>query len=426
MAVDEEKLIDKIINQKLICKRVQYREAILEVLQRAKKVDLIIVSEKIPGEISIEELIKKIKKINYKIIIFFILDKEDIKKENKLKKLGIKNIYIKNNKDFKKILNKLEEFEIDKTLKNTEIIDNNIKNKNIKDKIKNNIKNKRKNKINIEIKKCKNLCNYIIYIINKYKKEKNKKINNLENKIITIYGERKSGKTTISNLIIYYLINKNKKILIINLNKKIEKNYLILLGKKYYLLKNKLNKLEKNKLLKNKTKLLLKNLEIKINKNVSFIYEFSKIFYNNEEKDLSRTKENLKYFFDDYKKKYDYIIVDIGISDYSYLEEEFIRKSDKKVIVWYKNILGIQKIEDFIIKMKNIKDTKDEGLHIIHNKYYFNSISNLILKYIFKKSAHIYKISFNKNYKNLAYKISKNEKVKIKKSEKMKIEKILK
>ena len=83
--MDNKKLIDKIIKKNLIYKNVQYREAILEILQRIKNINFILISEKIPGEISIEELIKKIKKINYKIIIIFVLDKEDIKKEKKLK-----------------------------------------------------------------------------------------------------------------------------------------------------------------------------------------------------------------------------------------------------------------------------------------------------------------------------------------------------
>ena len=64
-------------------------------------------SEKIPGEINIEDLIKKIKFINQKISIIFFLEKEDINKKDKLKKLGIKNIYINNKINRNKIINKI-------------------------------------------------------------------------------------------------------------------------------------------------------------------------------------------------------------------------------------------------------------------------------------------------------------------------------
>ncbi len=412
IAMDNKKLIDKIIKKNLIYKNVQYREAILEILQRIKNINFILISEKIPGEISIEELIKKIKKINYKIIIIFVLDKEDIKKEKKLKKLGIKNIYVKNNKNFNKILNKLEENEIEKREKKNRLPTDKTR-MDIKEKI---IKTK-------EIKNSK-FKNYIRKKDKKQNKKKlNKKNNFLENKIITIYGEKNSGKTTISNLLIYYLNNKNKKILIINLNKKTEKNYLILLGKKYYILKN---KFKKNNISKNKIEILLKNSEIKVKKNISFMYEFSKIFYNKQETNLIEAKEKLEYFFKNYKYKYDYIIVDIGINKYTYVEEEFIRKSDKKVIVWHKNILGIKGIGEFIEKSEKKTENESRSLHIIQNKYYFNSISNLIIRNIFKKTVYIDKIFYSKNFKNLTNKISKNEKVKIKKLVKRKIEKIIK
>ena len=134
---------------------VHYREAILEILEKDKKIDDILIDENLPGIISMEKLITKIRKINSKIEIKIILEKQNAEKELKLKKLNVNNIYI--------------------------------------------------NKIN--------------------KTSKNKK----ENKIIAISGNKKSGKTTIINLILIYLINKNKKILLINLNKKIEKEYLILI-----------------------------------------------------------------------------------------------------------------------------------------------------------------------------------------------------
>ena len=112
LAIDNKKISNKIKeinNFNLIMKNVQYREAILEILKKEKNINFILINEKLSGEISIEDLIKKIKIINKKINIIFFLEKSDIKKENKLKKLGIKNIYINNKINKNKILNLIEE-----------------------------------------------------------------------------------------------------------------------------------------------------------------------------------------------------------------------------------------------------------------------------------------------------------------------------
>ena len=219
IAIDNKKILNKIKeinNLKVILKSVQYREAILEILKREKNVDFIFINEKLSGEISIEDLINKIKIINKKINIIFFLEKEDIKKEIKLKNLGIKNIYIINKIKLNEILNLLEEK-----------------------------KSEKNKKINI-----------------KSKDKKNKNFN----KIVSIYGEAKSGKSTIINLLIIYLIEENKKILLINLNNKIENNNLILLNKKH--LKN------NRKINNNKKENNIKDKKIKINKNLTLIYNF--------------------------------------------------------------------------------------------------------------------------------------------------------
>ena len=91
---------------KIVNKDIIYKEGIIEVLEEKKEINLIIINYDLPGKIEIEELIKKIKKINEKLEIIFILEKEDIEKEKKLKKLNIEKIYY-NNKINKKILIKI-------------------------------------------------------------------------------------------------------------------------------------------------------------------------------------------------------------------------------------------------------------------------------------------------------------------------------
>ena len=435
VALNEKKIINKIDKKIFNYKSVQYREAILEILYKTKNIDYIIIDEKISGEISIEELIKKIKKINNKIIIFFILEKTNIKKENKLKKLGIKNIY-NNIKNLNKILEKIKNYEL-KEIKNINN-KNNLNNKNYeisentgkeKNKIKDNkkIENKLKNKI-IKLTKIKNNKKLYNKINNKKIKQKNIK----ENKIITIYGEKNSGKTTISNLIIYNLIKKDKNILLINLNKKIDNNYLILLKNRYYISKNrsKNNKINFNikreeKKIENIIQKEIENYEIKINKNLTFIYGLSQVLRISKEEEFIKDKEKLTYFFNKYILKYDYVVVDIGKIKYSYIETEFIKKSYKKIIVCYKNILGIKDLQEIIRKNKNDEEVFDTSLHIIQNKYFLYSVSSLIIKNIFRKNVHIHKIFYNKNYQELTNKILKNEKIKIPKYVNKKIDKIL-
>ena len=83
-------------NLKIIYNNLQYREAILEILENIKNIDIILISENIKGLISIEDLIKKIKIINSKIDIIFFLKEKNIEKEKYLKSLGIKKIYFEN------------------------------------------------------------------------------------------------------------------------------------------------------------------------------------------------------------------------------------------------------------------------------------------------------------------------------------------
>ena len=69
-AIDNPKIYKELKNSKdikIIGKDLIYKEAILEILEKNKNINLIILYEKILGEINFFELIKKIKNINKKI-----------------------------------------------------------------------------------------------------------------------------------------------------------------------------------------------------------------------------------------------------------------------------------------------------------------------------------------------------------------------
>ena len=391
LATNNKKLEEKIKqndNIKIECNNLQYREAILEILEKNKKIDFILISENLPGIISIENLIKKIKIINNKINIIFFLEKEDTNKKNKLKKLEIENIYLNKKININKILNLITKNNYEKENKFS----------------------------NIKIEKDAN--NKIINLIN---------LNKKENALITIIGKRKSGKSTITNLLLIYLLEKNKKILLINLNKKIENNYFYLIRKKYYKIKNNYLKINnKNNLINNKLnknneiKNIFSKIEIKINNNLIFLYNFQNIFENNNLNDI------LEYFFKSYLKNYDYLLVDIGNNANVKLKQKIIERSDKKLFILKGNILGIKDLKELNQKLEGSESEKKNSLHIILNKYYFNSISKLIFKNLINEKYKFDVFFYSKKFKNLKNQIIKNNKYKINKLLNYKIKNIIK
>ena len=217
-------------------------------------------------------------------------------------------------------------------------------------------------------------------------------------------GKRKTGKSTIINLLLIYLLQKNKKILLINLNKQLENNYLILFGKKYYKIKNNyFNKynLINNKL--NKNNIFLKS-EIKINNNLFFLNNFQKIIQQNNYNNI------LEYFTKYYIKKYDYVLVDIGDSANRRIKQKIVKISDKNIMVMTNDLLGIKEVERLSLESNLKEDNKENSLHIILNKYYFNSISNSIFKNLVKRKIKFSTIFYNKKFINLSNKILKNRK----------------
>ena len=369
LAINNKKIIQKIKQNKEIeiINNVQYREGILEILDKEKNISNIYIEEKIPGIISIEKLIEKIKIINKKINIIIFLEKEELEKINKLKKLEIKNIYIKN----KLIINEKKKINNNKLLKNK----------------------KTNNKLNNKIKDKK--------IINKKTKEKN-------NKIIFIYGNKKTGKTTIANLILIYLLKLNKKILLININKKIENNYLKIFSN-YNIEEEK--KIEN----KNNNKNKIYKFVIKINSNMTFLPIINqKMIYS-----------EIKSFLLKCSKKYDYILVDSGNTGNYKIKQIIMQTSNVKIKVIDPNTLGIKDIEGNIETEKVEKQNNNSSLHIIYNKYYFNSVSPLIFKNILKNFKNIHTIFYQKEFIKLSEKIQKSKNIKLKNNIKKKLEKIL-
>lgn len=168
-------------NFEVIGNDIQYKEGIIEILEKNLKIDLIIISEILPGENEFKEIIEKIISINNKIEIIVVLKEENNEIKNYLISKGIFNIFYNNkitNDELIKIIKEIEnikkENEMNEEIKKLKNIilekeREKIVNKKIKDKylkIKNKILNKYKT-------------------LNKYKK-RNKIENKEESKIISI------------------------------------------------------------------------------------------------------------------------------------------------------------------------------------------------------------------------------------------------
>ena len=116
MAIKEEKIkkeIKKTKEIKLIHKNIEYKEGVLEFLEKNKKINFIIISENLPGQIEITELMEKIKIKNKKINLI-VLSEQPMEEWNQYA-----NILESKNFKIKQLL-KLMEINIEKSqLKNS-------------------------------------------------------------------------------------------------------------------------------------------------------------------------------------------------------------------------------------------------------------------------------------------------------------------
>ena len=342
----------------VIVKDIQYKEGIIEILEQENNIDYIIISELLPGEIKIEDLINLIKEKNNKINIITILDKENKYLENKIKqqtKIFFNN-QIKINELAELIINKNNKEELKEEIRKLNKI---IEEKNIELKNKKNKKQKQEKKENKYKKK-----NKIIKFINNKKIEKNK-----EGKIIVISGLCGIGKSIFTVNLAKNLQKNKKKILIIDLDIFNNSIYTLFGIEKY---RNKIEEYEKNKLNINE-KIININKYIKILSGNDII--FSEININEKEFANIIEKE---------KKNYDAIIIDTTTELKMNYIKEIMKKSDKIIFLSEANILQIKKTNNYLNIYQNNWKINKEKINIIFNKTSTDSIDEEILKEIFK------------------------------------------
>ena len=220
---------------------LQYKEAIIEFLEEKIKINYLILSESLPGEINIEKLIEIIKAKDKNLKIILVREKRCQKENNNI----IRNI------DYQFFNNEVDVRDIIEIINNKKITE--------------------KEKIKEEIKIFKK------YILNKnnktIKKIKSNELNEVsklnDNKIITILGSSGVGKSIFTIMLSKTLKNNKNKILIIDFDI-LNSNLHTIFGVKKNLYNSNQNDINK--------KYDINNFIIKINNNVDLISGLDLIF----------------------------------------------------------------------------------------------------------------------------------------------------
>lgn len=352
---------------------IQYQEGIIEVLEKNNKIDLIIISELLPGNIGFKDLINKIKTINNDIEIIVILENKNYKLKEFLMQKNIKSIFYNNEITIDELINVIEEknkakkeIEINNEIKLLrEIIMENNK------KIEQNKKDKKTSKIINILKKQKNKIIKNEKISNlKIIKNKTNKNSKVKNKIISVVGTPGVGKSIFISLFSKNV--KNKKILIIDFdiyNKSLD----LIFG---YNTKN-----QKEKSI------------IKVNNNIELLSKIEIFFKENYIE-----KNKIRNILNSFSKKYDLIIID-NTSEYSCeYTKEILKNSDSIIFLSDANLIELNKTKKLLEKYINKWKIEKEKFNVVFNKININSINNKILNNLFSDFNILGKINFSNKY----------------------------
>ena len=105
-AVGSELLCKKLEENELhIIKDIQYKEGIIEYLEKENDINFLLINELLPGNIDLKNLIEKIKIKNSDIKIIIFLENKNQELENYLYAKGIYYIFYNNNIEIKQIIN---------------------------------------------------------------------------------------------------------------------------------------------------------------------------------------------------------------------------------------------------------------------------------------------------------------------------------
>ena len=333
---------------------IPYQDGVLDILKGNSEINILILSEIIPGEYEIKNFIIEIKKLNPYIELIVFIKEENQELNNFLIGNGINRVYVDGENALEEVLNDIY-FINNETNLNLEI-----------EKLK-------------EIIKEKTIENTSKKIIKKNIKEKDLKIS----KSIAITGYFGSGKSLFTSLLAKTANKLNLKTLIIDFD---------ILNNSISTLFN-ISNYNKSKFYDN-----IEQYIIKINNNIS-IFNGVDILFNEDNKiNFNKIKEIIEKF----KEKYNLILFDTS--------SEINLKYVKTALVNVQKIIFL--IEPNLIELKKSKELLEVYLedweipkykfNIVLNKVNVNSIDTEIINNIFSQIKIIGKINLSRNYTALA------------------------
>lgn len=357
----KEKDINILIND------IQYQEGILEALEKIKNIDFIILTELLPGELEIKNLINKIKLKNKQIQIILILEKtKEINNKN------IDYILYQENTNIKEII---------------EIIKNNSSKKKIMQK-ENIQKEIIKNNKTLDLNK--------LRIAKKEMKKKQKA------ELISIIGTNGIGKSIITINIAKTMMLSQNKILIIDFDILNNSLHTILGVNKYS------SKIKEK--IKEHNKIKIEELIIKVNKKIDLISGIDIVLNIKEIKQNKTQLKILEEIIEKLKNKYNIILFDTSFECFLEINKFLTQMSDKNIFVTGTNLLEIKKAKNLLDIYINYWKIEKEKISILFNKYSEETIDLNILKKIFEEFNIIGELKYNKNYEKMINKHNLNDK----------------
>lgn len=386
---------NKNLNQKLkeensleiVTEDIPYKEGIIEFLEN-KQIDFLILSELLPGEIDLKELIEKIKNINSNIQIILFLEKKNQELENYLYAKGIYSIFYDNQIEIAKIIELIKGENENRQLKREleELKQFVIQKQNNQAKIKNFLKRKNEKMKNRKL----------LAIENTEAKEMSNRMK--QSQVVCISGTSGVGKSIFSVNLAKVFMESQSKILIIDFDVLNNSLHTILGIKKYS--EKIANKIKNNNLLE---PLQVEELIIKINSKIDLIAGISLLFDGKYQ--ISKVK--IKSILSKLKEKYTTIIIDTSSECFLDYTKEIMKNSNINIFMVEPNLLEIKKAKKLLNIYINEWGISQSDFQILFNKYNENSIDSSILKNVFLGFTILGKLSNNSEYNLL---INKNDK----------------